>query len=70
MDLLTIEEVAAMLKLSPFTVGQYLREGKLPGRKIGRHWRVLRSELEQFIQGSGQHTPDQQGGTDNAERNP
>jgi excisionase family DNA binding protein len=44
-NILTIEQAAKMLQLNPQVVRQYLREGKLPGRKIGRHWRVDENEL-------------------------
>jgi len=31
------------------TVRQHLRTGELPGRKIGKTWRVLRSELDAWL---------------------
>jgi excisionase family DNA binding protein len=42
---LTIEQAAAMLQLNPQVVREYLRKGKLPGCKIGRHWRILEEDL-------------------------
>ena len=51
MRILTPEEAAELLKLHPNVVRLYLREGKLPGRKIGKHWRILESELEAFMRG-------------------
>lgn len=48
-QMLTIEQAAEMLHLNPQVVRQYLREGKLPGRKIGRHWRVMEEELTEFV---------------------
>lgn len=47
-EVLTPEEVAAELKMAPKTVKDWLRDGKLPGKKYGRFWRVLRSDLEKF----------------------
>lgn len=44
-QILTIEQAAEMLHLNPQVVRQYLREGKLHGRKIGRHWRVAEEDL-------------------------
>lgn len=44
-DVMTVEQVAQFLQLPEVTVRQLLRERKLPGRKVGRAWRVLRSEL-------------------------
>lgn len=49
--LLTPEEVAEQMKLHPVTVRRMLRDGELPGIKIGkRQWRIPESALQQFIQ--------------------
>ncbi len=48
-EILTIEQAAEMLHLNPQVVRQYLREGKLPGAKIGRHWRIAEDELTAFV---------------------
>ena len=50
-QILTVEQAARMLQLNPQVVRQYLREGKLPGRKVGRHWRVAEEELFGSTQG-------------------
>jgi excisionase family DNA binding protein len=47
--LLTIEEVAARLQLSPLTVGDMLRDGRMPGFKLGRLWRVREEDLDRYI---------------------
>ena len=44
-ELLTIEEVAARLKVNPETVRRQLRGGKLRGVKRGKSWRVPESSL-------------------------
>jgi excisionase family DNA binding protein len=51
-DLLTVEQAAAILQLSPKTIKDWLRAGKLTGCKIGRVWRVKPADLEAFIQAS------------------
>ena len=51
-DLLTAEQAAAILQLSPKTVKDWLRAGKLTGCKIGRFWRVKAADLEAFVQAS------------------
>lgn len=47
--MLTPEEAADYLKVSPFTVKDWLREGKLPGLKLGRYWRIRYSDLQRFL---------------------
>ena len=52
--LLSTDEVAHILGLSPFTVRRLLREGELPGRKVGkRQWRVRRADLDEYLSASG-----------------
>ena len=51
-DLLTPEQAAAILQLSPKTIKDWLRAGKLTGCKIGRFWRVKPADLEAFIRTS------------------
>jgi excisionase family DNA binding protein len=57
-ELATVEEVARLLKLQPYTVREWARLGKLKGRKYGRVWRFKSSDIQAFIgdnqQSSGQ----------------
>lgn len=53
---LTVEQAAEFLQLSPYTVRQWLRSGKIPGRKIGRVYRILDTDLEALV-GAGQSQP-------------
>lgn len=43
---LTVEEAATRLKVAPFTVRVWLREGKIEGVKLGKVWRVLVAPLD------------------------
>ena len=44
-DLLTVEEVAALFDCSPETIELETREKRLPGLKLGRSWRYPREAL-------------------------
>ena len=44
-DVLTIEELAAYLKIPKSTLYKLVREGKIPSQKIGRHWRFRKETL-------------------------
>lgn len=46
---LTSEQVAAFLQVHPFTVLKYLKDGRLPGVKIGRMYRIKESDVEAFL---------------------
>ena len=50
-ELLTCEEAAAYLRVHPRTVGRRLKEGKLPGVKVGRQWRLRRADLDAYLRG-------------------
>ena len=47
--LLSAEEVAAYFGVERTTVYRWGREGRMPCLKIGKHWRVRREELEDFL---------------------
>ena len=50
-QLLTVQEVAAKLKLNPETVRRWLREGRLRGVKFGRRggYRVSEAEVQRLL---------------------
>ena len=50
-QLLTPEQVAARLQMSPLTVMHWLRTGQLPGVKLAKFWRVRTSDLQAFLHG-------------------
>ncbi len=54
-DLLTCEEVTALLAVSYQVVIAMLNDGKLPGTKIGREWRVPYGVLMEYIQSMSAH---------------
>ena len=51
-DLLRPEEVAEYLGVGLVTVYRWCREGRLSGLKIGKHWRIHREALEDFLRQS------------------
>ncbi len=53
-EVLTLEELAALLKISETTAYALVRTGELPGRKVGREWRFLRSRVLDWLAQAGQ----------------
>jgi excisionase family DNA binding protein len=51
--LLSPNNVAERLNISPLTVRRWLKAGKLKGVRLGRLWRVLERDLEAFLQKCG-----------------
>jgi excisionase family DNA binding protein len=48
-DVMTLAEAARFLKLPAKTVEQLALNDGLPGRKIGKEWRFLRSAIEEWL---------------------
>ena len=48
-DVLTIEELAAYLKISKSTLYKIVREGKIPSQKVGRHWRFRKVAIDRWL---------------------
>ena len=46
---LTIGEVAEMLRLHPTTVYRLLKRGDIPGFKIGGNWRISVTALDRWM---------------------
>lgn len=49
-DLLSAEEVAGYLGLGSVTVYRWCKEGRLRCIKLGKHWRIRREALEDFLE--------------------
>lgn len=48
-DILTPQEVAEYLQITPDTVYRYIREGKLVASKLGRNYRIPKENVELFL---------------------
>ena len=52
-NILTIEQCAALLKVSTRTVYDLVSDEHIPGKifakKVGRSWRILRQEIDRFL---------------------
>lgn len=48
-DVLTIAEAADLLKVGVGTVRGLIDQGELPRRKIGRHLRLRRSDIDTYL---------------------
>ena len=47
--ILTPDEAAAYLRVTPRTVTKLLREGTIKGIKIGKFWRIRKVDLDMFL---------------------
>ena len=48
-EVLTIEELSIYLKIPRSTLYKIVREGKVPGQKVGRHWRFHKEAIDRWL---------------------
>lgn len=48
-DILTLEEVAAYLRLTPQTIYKWAQEKRIPAAKLGKEWRFRKSILDRWL---------------------
>jgi len=51
-EILTFKEAEKYLKIPRSTLYKLLQEGRLPARKVGRHWRFVKDELDDWLKTS------------------
>jgi len=48
-EIMTIEEVAAYLKLKPQTIYKWAQDGEIPAIRIVKEWRFKKSILDRWL---------------------
>jgi nitrogen PTS system EIIA component len=48
-DILTIEDVASYLRLTPQTIYRWAQEKRIPAVKLGKEWRFRRSIIDAWL---------------------
>jgi len=48
-SVMTIEEVAAYLRIPKSTLYKLAQEGRVPGQKVGRHWRFHKDAVDAWL---------------------
>jgi len=49
LDLLTVAEVASMLRLSKMTIYRLMEKGRLPALRVGRSFRIPRDSVQALL---------------------
>jgi excisionase family DNA binding protein len=47
-EIMTLEEVAAYLRLKPQTIYSWAQEKKIPAAKLGKEWRFKKSIIDEW----------------------
>ena len=53
-DVLTIDELATYLKVAKSTLYKLAQEGRVPGQKVGKHWRFRKVSIDRWLEESKQ----------------
>ena len=48
-EILTIEDVAHYLRLTPQTIYKWAQERRIPAAKLGKEWRFRRSVIDRWL---------------------
>lgn len=49
-SVLTIDELADYLRIPKSTLYKLAQEGKVPGQKVGRHWRFRKEAIDRWLE--------------------
>ncbi len=49
-NVFTVRELAQYLRMKPLTIYKHASGGKLPGFKVGSHWRFKRKTIDRWIE--------------------
>lgn len=58
-DVFTVQEVADMLKVHPYTVNRMIRTGRLKAFKLSRRYRIRKEDLDAFMLSVGTEGADE-----------
>jgi len=52
-EVMTVDELAAYLKIPKSTLYKLVREGQIPSQKVGRHWRFRKETIDRWLDQRG-----------------
>lgn len=51
-EVMTIDELAGYLQVSKSSLYKLAQDGRVPGQKVGRHWRFHRATIDEWLTGT------------------
>lgn len=49
-NVFTVQELAKYLRMKPLTIYKHALNGRLPGFKVGSHWRFKKLSIDKWIE--------------------
>lgn len=50
-EVMTIDDLATYLQVSKSSLYKLAQDGRVPGKKVGRHWRFHKDAIESWLKG-------------------
>jgi excisionase family DNA binding protein len=47
---MTVEQLSAYLQIAKSTLYKLAQEGKVPGQKVGKHWRFRKHAVDRWLE--------------------
>ena len=54
-EVMTIDDLAAYLQVSKSSLYKLAQDGKVPGQKVGKHWRFHKESVDEWLKRSSRH---------------
>ena len=48
-DVMTVEQLSAYLQIAKSTLYKLAQEGRVPGQKVGKHWRFRKDAIDRWL---------------------
>jgi excisionase family DNA binding protein len=49
---MTIDDLAAYIQVSKSSIYKLAQEGRVPGQKVGKHWRFRKAVIDEWLRGT------------------
>jgi len=59
---MTVDELAGNLQVAKSSLYNFAQDGKVPGQKVGRHWRFHKAAIEACLNAGGKAGSEDGGG--------
>jgi excisionase family DNA binding protein len=54
---MTIDDLAAYIQVSKSSIYKLAQEGRIPGQKVGKHWRFHKAMIDGWLQAGSSGRP-------------
>lgn len=52
-EVMTIDDLAVYIRVSKSSIYKLAQGGRVPGQKVGKHWRFRKAVIDEWLRGGG-----------------